>query len=111
MVATWYTYLNGEQVWLVGAGPADGDSARLPLSITRVGQFPPAFDPASVVLEPWSDALRQRGSSGRGRFRVMAAVAWIWCGCRRCWGVDVDEGVVGWDTARHRRQDERRPWI
>lgn len=55
IVATWYTYLGGEQVWLVGAGPVDGDHARVPLSIARGGGFPPAFDPTSVVVEPWGE--------------------------------------------------------
>lgn len=66
VVATWYTYLNGEQVWLVGAGPADGDSARVPLSITRGGQFPPNFDPAAVQLEPWGEVLLRFDSASQG---------------------------------------------
>ncbi len=56
VVATWYTYLNGEAVWLVGAAPANGDRVRIPLSITRGGNFPPNFNPANVVLEPWGEA-------------------------------------------------------
>lgn len=56
VVATWYTYLNGEAVWLIGAAEADGDRARVPLSIARGGGFPPNFNPASVVLEPWGEA-------------------------------------------------------
>lgn len=57
VVVTWYAYLGGEQVWMVGAAPVDGDSARVPLSITRGGGFPPAFDPAAVAVEPWGEVL------------------------------------------------------
>lgn len=66
VVATWYTYLNGEAVWLVGSAPADGNSARVPLSITRGGQFPPNYDPASLVLEPWGSVLLQFDSRDAG---------------------------------------------
>jgi len=65
-VATWYTYLEGEQVWLVGAAPVAGDSARVPLSITRGGGFPPNFAPSSVVVEPWGEVVLLFGSRDQG---------------------------------------------
>lgn len=55
MVATWYTYLDGEPVWLYGIGAVDGDSATIPLSISRGGDFPPEFDPSQVQIEPWGE--------------------------------------------------------
>ncbi|MCE7930964.1 MAG: hypothetical protein DYH17_06280 [Xanthomonadales bacterium PRO6] len=66
VVATWYTYLAGEPVWMVGAAPVDGDSARVPLSITRGGGFPPAFDPTAVVIEPWGEVLLRFSSRDAG---------------------------------------------
>lgn len=66
VVATWYTYLEGEQVWLVGAAPVAGDSARVPLSITRGGGFPPNFAPSSVVVEPWGEVVLLFGSRDQG---------------------------------------------
>jgi hypothetical protein len=40
-------------VWLLGSGPVHGDQATLPMTITRGGRFPPNFNPASVVRQPW----------------------------------------------------------
>jgi hypothetical protein len=54
MLAIWYTYSsNGGQRWLIGTGPVAGDSATLSMLGTHGGQFPPAFDPAAVVRDPW----------------------------------------------------------
>jgi len=66
VVATWYTYLNGELVWLVGAATAQGNSVRVPLVITRGASFPPNFDPASVQLEPWGEVLLQFSGRDQG---------------------------------------------
>lgn len=66
VVATWYTYLNGEQVWLVGAGTVTGDSARVPLSITRGAGFPPNFAAAPVAVEPWGEVLLRFSSRDQG---------------------------------------------
>src|SRR5690606_11072409 len=32
IAASWYTYLDGEQVWLLGAGPVEGNRTSIPLS-------------------------------------------------------------------------------
>jgi hypothetical protein len=66
VVVTWYTYLNGEPVWMVGTAPVQGDSARVPMSITRGGGFPPNHDPAAVQLEPWGEVLLQFSSRDQG---------------------------------------------
>ncbi len=55
VLAAWYTYLDGEQRWLIGNGVADGHRVRLPMFLGRNGQFIPGFDPAQVVIEPWGE--------------------------------------------------------
>jgi hypothetical protein len=69
IVATWSTYLNGQQLWLFGAGPATGGHARVELSIATGGAFPPAFDPAAVRIAPWGEAQFDFESADRGRVR------------------------------------------
>lgn len=66
VLATWYTYLDGQPVWLIGAGQAHGGSVRIPLSITRGGQFPPNFNPADVSLEAWGEVSLQFGDRDGG---------------------------------------------
>ena len=66
VVATWYTYLNGELVWMVGTAPVDGHSARVPLAITQGGGFPPNHDPAQVQLQPWGEVLLDFSSRDQG---------------------------------------------
>jgi hypothetical protein len=63
MVAIWYTYLDGQQRWLYAQGPISGDTATLDVLVTRGGQFPPNFDPATVVRQPWG-TLRFRAIDG-----------------------------------------------
>lgn len=53
MLAIWYAYLDGQQRWMTALGPVQGDRAVLSAQITSGGGFPPAFDPAAVVSEPW----------------------------------------------------------
>ncbi len=53
MLMTWYTYVDGEQVWMVGNGPVEGNSATLSVLYGAGGQFPPNFDPDEVNFEPW----------------------------------------------------------
>ena len=52
-LAVWYHYLDGEPRWLIGSGPVDGDHADLAMVITHGPDFPPNFDPADKVQEPW----------------------------------------------------------
>jgi hypothetical protein len=49
---TWYTYLDGEQVWLIGSGVRNG--SRLVFAdmvITHGANFGSEFNPADVVRE------------------------------------------------------------
>ncbi|MCB1561371.1 MAG: PD40 domain-containing protein [Xanthomonadales bacterium] len=52
-IAIWFHYLNGEPRWLLGSGPVDGDHADLAMAITHGADFPPDYDPADKVQEPW----------------------------------------------------------
>ncbi|MCB1566742.1 MAG: hypothetical protein KDI78_14235, partial [Xanthomonadales bacterium] len=52
-LAVWYHYLNGEPRWLIGSGPVDGDHADLAMVITHGPDFPPNYDAADKVQEPW----------------------------------------------------------
>jgi hypothetical protein len=51
-VMTWYTYLDGEQVWLIGTGIRDGDQLVFEnMVITSGAKFGSEFDPADVIRE------------------------------------------------------------
>jgi len=53
-VLTFYTYLNGEQVWIIGSGRRAGNLITFDnVTLTRGGQYGPAFDPADVELIPF----------------------------------------------------------
>ena len=49
-VMTWYTYLNGEQAWLIGVGTRNGDRVVFDeMSVTSGASFGSEFDPADVI--------------------------------------------------------------
>jgi len=51
-VMTWYTYLDGEQVWLIGSGTRDGSRLVFEqMVITSGAKFGSEFNPADVVRE------------------------------------------------------------
>jgi hypothetical protein len=51
-VMTWYTYLDGEQVWLIGTGTRDGNRLVFEnMVITSGANFGSEFDPADVIRE------------------------------------------------------------
>jgi len=51
-VMTWYTYLDGEQVWLIGAGTRNGNRLVFDsMVITSGADFGSEFDPADVIRE------------------------------------------------------------
>lgn len=51
-VMTWYTYLNGEQVWLIGVGTRNGNQIVFEeMILTSGADFGSAFDPADVLRE------------------------------------------------------------
>lgn len=55
IIATWFTYKDGQQLWIIGSAslPVGTTSIQMPMVITRGGQFGAAFNPASVVAEAW----------------------------------------------------------
>ncbi|MEM9301809.1 MAG: hypothetical protein AAGE01_06845 [Pseudomonadota bacterium] len=53
VVLTWYTYVDGEQLWLIGAGPLIDGRAMLDVVSTTGARFGAAFRPEDVVREPW----------------------------------------------------------
>ena len=53
VVATWYTYLNGLPIWLIGVGVASGNSVELDMTITSGAQYGEDFDPTDVVRTSW----------------------------------------------------------
>ena len=53
VVATWYTYLDGQPIWLIGVGAANGSTVTLDMTITSGAQYGEAFDPADVVRTSW----------------------------------------------------------
>lgn len=67
VLVTWFTYLGGEQRWLIGLGTPSGNEVRIPLVITRGGQFPPAFAASQVQQEPWGELVLRFDSRDAGR--------------------------------------------
>ncbi len=67
LLAYWFTYINGEQHWVLGTGPVNGDKARLQLWTTRDGDFPPNFDPADLTTEAWGEVLFEFDSKDQGQ--------------------------------------------
>ena len=54
LIATFYTYDDaGNQVWLLGVGPVDGDTADIDIYIYDGGTFGAGFNPADVNETPW----------------------------------------------------------
>lgn len=49
----WYVYTEGRQQWLFGTGAIRAGATTVAASTARGAQAPPAFDPASVRIEPW----------------------------------------------------------
>ena len=55
MAVAFYSYLDGQPVWMAGAGAIEGEVASVPLFIGSGPQFPPAFRPGDLDLEPWGE--------------------------------------------------------
>jgi hypothetical protein len=56
LLAVWYVYDQGKQLFLVGTGPIDGDHASVTLARSHGAQFPPAFRAEDVQREVWGTA-------------------------------------------------------
>ena len=55
MVMTWFTYLNGQQFWIVAQGDIVGDKAVLVARSARGGNFPPGFNSDDVEFDDWGE--------------------------------------------------------
>lgn len=66
LLATWFTYLDGEPRWLFGVGSASGAGATIPLSITSGADFPPRFVPGSAQIQPWGQLVLSFTDKNRG---------------------------------------------
>jgi hypothetical protein len=67
-VLTWYTYLNGAQVWLIGTGVQSGNTIAFDdLVITSGAEFGPGFDPDDVVREPWGSLVLEYSDCNNAR--------------------------------------------
>ena len=54
LLAYFYTYdADGNQMWLVGTGPANGDTAVVPVQVTSGPVYGDGFDKDDVVREDW----------------------------------------------------------
>jgi hypothetical protein len=67
LLAYFYTYDDaGNQMWLIGNAPIDGDTAVLPMFVTSGAMFGPAFNPDDVDLEEWGTITFNFTSCGAG---------------------------------------------
>jgi hypothetical protein len=66
LLATWFTYQGGQARWLIGVGNTSGNEARIPLSITTGGDFPPRFVPAATQIQPWGELVLRFDNKDRG---------------------------------------------
>lgn len=55
LAVSFYAYLDGIPVWMVGNGPLQGNSAVVSMIIGSGAEFPPDFDPQQVVTQPWGE--------------------------------------------------------
>ena len=54
VLAYFYTYdENGDQMWLVGSGPADGDTAVVPVQLISGPVYGDGYDPDDRVIQDW----------------------------------------------------------
>ena len=53
VIVTWYTYLNGNPVWLIGAGAVENGRLEVEMTITSGAEFGFAFDPTAVQRTAW----------------------------------------------------------
>jgi len=71
LAASFYTYDSmGNQVWLMGAGPIDGDTAEIPLIIPSGAMWGAAFDPDDNTEVPWGTGTFRFTSCGAGHIAL-----------------------------------------
>lgn len=55
VVASWFVYADGDPLWMIGVGRADGGRVRVPVAASRGANFPPDFRPGDVEQYPWGE--------------------------------------------------------
>ncbi len=71
LVVSFYTYDSmGNQVWLIGSGPADGNTATFDMVITEGAMWGGDFNPDDVVRTTWGTATYTFTSCGAGHISL-----------------------------------------
>ncbi len=71
VVASFYTYNStGDQVWLIGAGPADGNTAQFTLYLPEGAKWGDAFNPADRIETEWGTGTFSFTSCGSGHIAL-----------------------------------------
>ena len=55
VVASWFVYADGDPLWMIGVGRADGARVRVPVAASRGANFPPDFRAADVQQYAWGE--------------------------------------------------------
>jgi hypothetical protein len=75
-ILTYYTYLDGEQVWLIGTGVlVDGKIRFEDMSITDGADYGGAFDPDDVNVMPWGEIEMDFISCNRAVLQISPELA------------------------------------
>lgn len=75
LLVQWLTFdADGNQMWIVGAGPHAGDSAVLQAHTVTGGRFPPQFDPNQAQAQSWGTLWIQFLACERARMDWQSAV-------------------------------------
>lgn len=76
LVVSFYTYdAMGNQAWLIGAGPVDGNTATLDMTITSGAMWGGDMHPDDVVRTPWGTGTFTFSSCGAGHISLTPDVA------------------------------------
>lgn len=71
LVVSFYTYDSmGNQIWLIGSGPADGNTATFDMVITGGAMWGGDFNPDDVVRTTWGTATFTFASCGAGHISL-----------------------------------------
>ena len=65
--AAWYTYADGQPLWLFGVAAADGDRVQMTLYSARGADFPPRFAAGDVQIEAFGELELRFSSASVGQ--------------------------------------------
>jgi hypothetical protein len=75
LAVAWYVFDGGDPLFLVGAGPIEGDTATLDLAISRGPSFPPDYRASDLVRQRWGSARVRFTGDDTGEFAWNPAVS------------------------------------